>query len=66
MLLLRSFGSLQPPGLDISLSQPLARLNQLNDIDDLLASHDGETDDSEDPWDGRVHLVGTGQLHGTS
>jgi hypothetical protein len=51
--------TLPPPLSTVTLSEPLASLNELNDVDPLLAKHDGEGDHSEDPWDRRRHLVGT-------
>lgn len=51
-----------PPCLDVALGQPLARLDQLDDVDDLLAGHDGEADAGQDPGPEGIHLVGAGHL----
>lgn len=51
------------PLCDIALSQPLARLDELLDVDQLLAEHDGEADGREDPRNRAVELVGAGHLH---
>jgi len=51
------------PHLPITLSQPLAGLDQLDDVDDLLKSHDREADRAEDPRHGAIHLVGAGVFH---
>jgi len=55
---------LPPPGqaqlsplLSVALGEPLARLHELDDVDELFSGHDGEGDGSENPWDGRVHFV---------
>lgn len=50
--------------LNVNLGEPAAGLDELNDIDDVLGKHDGETEAGEDPGDGRVHLVGAGELEG--
>ena len=54
----------RPPGqaqlsslLAVALGEPLARLHELDDVDELFSGHDGEGDGSENPWDGRVHFV---------
>jgi hypothetical protein len=48
-----------PPLFAIALGEPLARFDELDDVDPLLAEHDGEGDDGEDPGDGRVHFIRT-------
>ena len=55
---------LPPPGqaqlsslLSVALGEPLARLHELDDVDELFSGHDGEGYGSENPWDGRVHFV---------
>lgn len=54
--------TLQFPLLDVNLSQPLTRLDELNDVDDLLRRHDGEADTGDDPRNGGIHLVGSCKL----
>lgn len=56
--------ALPPPLRNVALSEPLARLDQLDDVDDLLAGHDREGHGGENPRDSAVHLVGAGHLHG--
>lgn len=53
------------PGRDITFTEPLAGLDELDDIDDLLPRHDGGTDTGDDPGHGAVHLVGAGHLQRT-
>lgn len=53
---------LRLPFLAIHLRQPLARLHELYDVDDLLRRHYGEADASEHPRDERVHLVRAREL----
>ena len=48
----------------IPLGQPLAGLDQLDDIDPLLEQHDGSAGDGEHPWDSGAHFVGSGHFHG--
>jgi len=48
--------------LAIILRKPLAGVDELHDVDDLLAEHDGEADAGDDPRDGGVELVGAGEL----
>lgn len=50
------------PHSNVSLSQPLARFDDLDHVDELLEEHDGEADTSDDPRPEAVHLVGTRQL----
>lgn len=52
-------------GLEVSLSQPLAGIHHLDDVDKLLERHDGEGNASDDPWPGALELVGTRHLEGT-
>lgn len=55
--LYRLFGArktLCPPGLQVTLCQPFAGLDKLYNVDELLAQHDGEADDSNNPRDGGV------------
>jgi hypothetical protein len=40
----------------------LARIDKLNDVDELLDEHEREADASNDPGDGGIHLVGSGQF----
>ena len=62
-LLLRRLRQPQlPPHIAIPLRQPPARLDQLHDIDDLLARHDGERHARDDPRPERVHLVRAREL----
>lgn len=49
-------------GLDIDLGQSLARVDELDDVDELLDEHEREADASNDPGDGGIHLVGSGQF----
>lgn len=51
---------------DVALSQPLARLDDLNNIDELLEEHDGEAAAGQHPRPEAVHLVSAGQLKGGS
>lgn len=44
---------------NIALSKPLTGLDDLDNVDPLFESHDGERDDGQDPRDGTIHLVGT-------
>jgi len=46
-----------PSSGNISLTQPFARLYELNDIDYLLACHDWKADAGQDPGHGTIHLV---------
>lgn len=50
------------PHRNVALGQPPARLDDLDDVDELLEEHDGETDASNDPRPEAVHLVGARQL----
>lgn len=52
------------PHCNVPFSQPLAGLNQLDDVHDLLVGHDWEADTGEDPRHSAVHLVGAGKLEG--
>lgn len=54
----------RPPRLQVPLGEPLARLDQLHDVDDLLERHDGEADAREDPGPEAVHLVDASELEG--
>jgi len=51
------------PHLPVALSQPLARFNQLDDVDKLLEQHYGSTDHAENPRHHAVHLVGASVFH---
>ncbi len=66
LLLLLRCEPLRPPGLNITLGQPPAGLNELDHVDDLLQRHDRETDTGDDPWPEAVHLVGSCELEGAS
>lgn len=55
-LLLRLASHLSPC-LHVSFRKPLARLDHLDDIDDLLPDHYRRRDTRDDPWPERVHLV---------
>ena len=48
-----------PPRSHIALAQPFTRLDQLNDVDHLLAEHDREADTRNNPRYRTVHLIGT-------
>jgi hypothetical protein len=61
--LVRESGS--SPGLDISLGQPLAGIDQLKDVEKLLVGHDRSAHASNGPRHKRVHLVGPRQLQRT-
>lgn len=61
-LFLRQAGGL--PSLHVTLGEPPAGLDKLDDVQDLLDGHDGETNTRDDPRPERVHLVGAGQLEG--
>lgn len=49
---------------NIAFGQPLARLHDLDDVDELLEEHDGEADAGQNPRPEAVHLVSAGQLEG--
>lgn len=49
---------------DVTLGQPLACLDQLHHVDELLGGHDGEADDSQNPGPEAVHLVDAGHFEG--
>lgn len=66
LLLQWSWQTFRLAHLDISLCQPLAGVDKLNDIYDLLGGHDGEADTSDNPRPSGVHLVRTGRLKGCS
>lgn len=51
--------------LNVTLCQPLAGLDKLDDVDKLLSCHDGEADPSNDPRPEAVHLVCSGELQRT-
>jgi hypothetical protein len=51
------------PHLSVTLSQPPARLDQLDDVDELLESHDRGADRAEDPGHGAAHFVGASVFH---
>ena len=51
------------PHLPVTLSQPPARLDQLNDVDNLLERHNREADRAENPRHGAIHLVGASVFH---
>lgn len=63
-ILLLPWQALLPPCLDIPLSKPVARLDQLHHIQNLLRRHHRGRDGRKYPRQGRVHLVRSGQLHG--
>lgn len=44
---------------NVALSEPLAGLCNLDNVDVLLEGHDGEGYDGQDPGDSTIHLVGT-------
>lgn len=44
---------------NVALSKPLTGFDDLDNVDPLFESHDGERDDCQDPRDGTIHLVGT-------
>ena len=58
-LLLRMRAATHRSLQDITLSDPLAGLHELNNVDELLGRHDGEGGDGEDPRNGAVHFVGS-------
>ena len=41
----------------VTLSEPFAGLDKLDHVDQLLAEHNRERGDAEDPRNGRVHFV---------
>jgi hypothetical protein len=45
--------------LNITLREPFAGLNHLDDVDILLEEHENAGDAEENPWDGAVYLVGS-------
>lgn len=49
----------------IALSEPLAGLDDLDNVDPLLEQHDGQGDKGEGPRNGTIHLVCSSHLHGT-
>lgn len=51
-----------PPQFNIALGQPFARLDELDNVQNILDKHDGSTDARQDPRPGRIHLVGSGHL----
>jgi hypothetical protein len=53
------------PKFQVSLGQPSARLDQLDNVDDLLEGHDGEADTSNHPRPKAIHLIGSRQLERT-
>lgn len=60
LLLVLFLGQAQPLTFgEITLSKPLAGLDNLHNIDPLLECHDWERDNGQDPGDGTIHLVGT-------
>ena len=63
LLLPRQAGS--PPSLHVTLGEPPAGLDELDDVQDLLDGHDGETNARDDPRPERVHLVGAGHFEGS-
>lgn len=50
--------------MDIDLGKPPARLDELNNIDELLGKHDGGANGGKDPRDGRVELVSARHFEG--
>jgi hypothetical protein len=48
--------------LAVALGQPLAGVDQLEDVEDLLKGHDWEAHAGDNPRYGRVHLVRARQL----
>lgn len=55
-------------GFDITLSQPLARFDELDNVENLLECHDGRRDTCQNPRPEAIHFVGAGHFHsiGTS
>jgi hypothetical protein len=42
---------------EITLSEPLTGLDNLDNVDPLLEQHDGGRNGDQDPRDGTIHLV---------
>ena len=56
---------LLPPFGNITFGKPLARLDQLHDVDHLLPEHYREAEACEDPWYSTVEFVRSCHLHCT-
>lgn len=52
--------------LEVTLSQPPAGTDKLNEIQDILENEKGTRHGGDDPRDGRVHLVGPGDFECSS
>lgn len=54
-----------PPACKVTLCQPLAGIDQLHDIDELLEGHYGSRDSSDHPGPEAVKLISSGHFQST-
>lgn len=62
LLGLRPGKTLRLASLNVDIGKAFAGVDELDNVDDLLAKHDGEANSSNDPGPERIHLVGTGEF----
>lgn len=62
LLGLRPGKTLRLASLNVDIGKALAGVDELDNVDNLLAKHDGEANSSNDPGPERIHLVGTSEF----